>query len=106
MGRHKFKKQVIPGWKNIDMNIPGPAKYNVLKTTGSETPKYSMRKLCGETFWVNRFMNNPSPAAYDFQPYVNKNGRFINLLKLNIHDFLVYLIEKKENRRINLYIFP
>ena len=84
LGRHKFKKQVIPGCKNIDMNIPGPAKYNVLKTTGAEAPKYSLRRLCGETFWVNRYMNNPSPAEYDFQPYVNKNGRFINSKVCNI----------------------
>ena len=84
LGRDKFKKQVIPGCKNIDMNIPGPAKYDIIKTTGSEMPKYSLRKLCGETFWVNRYMNNPSPAAYDYQPYVNKKGKFINSKVCNI----------------------
>ena len=60
------------------MNIPGPAKYNILKTIGSDSPKYTFRKLCGETFWVNRYMNNPSPAEYGFQPYINKEGKFIN----------------------------
>jgi len=53
------------------MNVPGPAKYNILKTTGSETPKYSFRKICGESFWINRFMNNPSPAEYGFLIYKN-----------------------------------
>ena len=62
LGRDKFKKQVVPGYRNIDINIPGPAKYNILKTIGAEAPKYTFRKLCGETFWVNRYMNNPSPA--------------------------------------------
>ena len=84
LGRDKFKKQVVPGYKNLDMNIPGPAKYNILKTIGSESPKYSFRKLCGETFWVNRYMNNPSPAEYNYQPYVNKKGKFINSKVCNI----------------------
>ena len=84
LGRDKFKKQAVPGYRNIDMNVPGPAKYNVLKTIGSDAPKYTFRKLCGETCWVNRHMNNPSPAAYGFQPYVNKKGKFINSKVCNI----------------------
>jgi hypothetical protein len=84
LGRDKFKKQVVPGYRNIDMNIPGPAKYDILKSTGSELPKYSFRKLCGETFWVNRHMNNPSPAEYGYQPYINEKGRFINSKVCNI----------------------
>ena len=84
LGRDKFKKQVVPGYRNIDMNIPGPAKYNILKTIGAEAPKYTFRKLCGETFWVNRYMNNPSPAEYGFQPYINKKGKFINSKVCNI----------------------
>ena len=84
LGRSNFKKQVIPGYRNIDMNVPGPAKYNVLKTTGGEAPKYTFRKLCGETFWVNRYMNNPSPAAYPYSPYVSSSGKFINSKVCNI----------------------
>ena len=84
LGRDKFKKQVVPGYRNIDINIPGPAKYNILKTIGAEAPKYTFRKLCGETFWVNRYMNNPSPAEYGFQPYINKKGKFINSKVCNI----------------------
>jgi hypothetical protein len=84
LGRDKFKKQVVPGYRNIDMNVPGPAKYNILKTIGAEAPKYTFRKICGETFWVNRYMNNPSPAEYGFQPYINKKGKFINSKVCNI----------------------
>ena len=72
------------------MNIPGPAKYNILKTIGSESPKYSFRKICGETFWVNRNQYYPSPAAYGFQPYVNKNGKFINSKVCNIKGAAFY----------------
>ncbi len=90
LGREKFKKQVVPGYKNLDMDIPGPARYNVLKTIGADSPKYSFRKLCGETFWVNRNQYYPSPAAYDFQPYVNKNGKFINSKVCNIKGAAFY----------------
>ena len=82
--KRSYDPQNCPGYRNIDMNIPGPAKYDILKTTGSESPKYSFRKLCGETFWVNRHMNNPSPAEYGYQPYINEKGRFINSKVCNI----------------------
>ena len=32
------------------MDIPGQAKYNVLKTIRAESPKYTFRKLCCKTF--------------------------------------------------------
>ena len=109
LGRDKFKKQVITGYKNIDMNIPGPAKYNVLKTIGADAPKYSFRKLCGETFWVNRYMKNPSPAEYGFQPYVNKNGKFINSKVCNIKGAAFSKDRSNRwtqyNRKIYIYYF-
>ena len=78
LGREKFTKKVIPGFKIIDNDIPGPAKYNVMKTIGAESPKYTFRKLCGKTFWVNKYMNNPSSAEYNLPSYINKKGKFIN----------------------------
>ena len=78
LGREKFTKKVIPGFKIIDNDIPGPAKYNVMKTIGAESPKYTFRKLCGKTFWVNKYMNNPSSAEYNLPAYINKKGKFIN----------------------------
>ena len=84
LGRDKFLKRVIPGYKNIDMDIPGPAKYNVLKTIGAESPKYTFRKLCGKTFWVNKYMDNPSAAEYKVPTYINKKGKFINSKICNI----------------------
>lgn len=84
LGRDKFKKQITCGYKNLDMNVPGCAKYNVLKPTGGDAPKYSFRKLCGETFWVNRYMNNPSAAEYSPEPYVKTSGKFCNSKVSNI----------------------
>ena len=84
IGRDKFKKQVCPGFKNLDKNIPGPASYNIIKTAGYESPKYSFRKLCGETFWINRHMKNPGPGMYSPKASINKKGRFINSKICNI----------------------
>ena len=78
LGREKFTKKVIPGFKIIDNDIPGPAKYDILKTIGAESPKYTFRKLCGKTFLVNKYMNNPSSAEYNLPSYINKKGKFIN----------------------------
>lgn len=84
LGREKFAKRVIPGFKNLDMDIPGPAKYNVLKTIGAESPKYSFRKLCGKNYWVNKYMDNPSAAEYNVPTYINRKGKFINSKVCNI----------------------
>jgi hypothetical protein len=76
LGREKFKKQGYLGY--IDGKTPGPGRYEAAKTLGVGTPKYSLRKLCGETFWINRHMNNPSPAHYNLKSCINKRGKFMD----------------------------
>ena len=80
LARDKFAKQVVPGFKNIDKYIPGPAIYNIIKKTGSESPKYTFRKICDktETFWYNKYMPNPGPGAYTPKIYINTDGTFIS----------------------------
>ena len=96
LGREKFAKRVIPGFKNIDMDIPGPAKYNVLKTIGAESPKYTFRKLCGKTFWVNKYMDNPSAAEYNVPSNFNPKGKFFNS---KIHDIKGAAFSKDHTNR-------
>lgn len=76
LSREQFKNQVCPGYKNFDKNVPGPGKYNVVKATGSESPKYSFRPVCGETQWTNRFMKNPGPGAYTPMIRINTEGKY------------------------------
>ena len=76
LARDKFERQVVPGYKNLDMNVPGPAKYNVLKTTGHESPYYTLHIICGETQWINRHMKNPGPGAYTPLVRINSEGKY------------------------------
>ena len=84
LGRDNFKKQVCPGYKNIDKNIPGPASYNIIKTIGHESPKYSFRKICGQTYWANRYIKTPGPGTYSPKSSINKIGKFVNSKITNI----------------------
>jgi hypothetical protein len=76
LARDKFERQVVPGYKNLDMNVPGPAKYDVLKTTGHESPYYTLHIICGETQWINRHMKNPGPGAYTPLVRINSEGKY------------------------------
>jgi hypothetical protein len=76
LARDKFERQVVPGYKNLDMNVPGPAKYEVLKTTGHESPYYTLHIICGETQWINRHMKNPGPGAYTPLVRINSEGKY------------------------------
>lgn len=76
LSRDKFAKQVCPGYANLDKNVPGPAKYNVIKTTGSESPYYTLHIKCGYDKWVNRKMNNPGPGTYEPVVRINSEGKY------------------------------
>ena len=76
LGRDSFLKAYCPGYKNLDKNVPGPAKYNVIKELGDDAPKYSLHTICGERGWINRFMNNPGPGTYSPVVKINSEGKY------------------------------
>ena len=76
LARDKFEKQVVPGYKNFDKNVPGPAKYNVIKKIGNNSPYYTLHIICGETQWINRHMKNPGPGAYSPVVRINSEGKY------------------------------
>jgi len=76
LARDQFEKQVCPGYKNFDKFVPGPAKYDILKKTGSESPYYTLHIVCGETQWINRHMKNPGPGAYTPLVRINSEGKY------------------------------
>lgn len=84
LGRDKFKKQVCQGYKNLDESIPGPASYNIIKVIGHNSPKYSFRKKCGRSYWINKYMKNPGPGMYNPKCSINKKGTFFNSKLSNI----------------------
>ena len=76
LGRDAFKNQVVPGYRNIDKNVPGPGKYKVRKELGADAPKYSMHAICGERGWTNKNMNNPAPGTYKPVVEINDKGKY------------------------------
>jgi hypothetical protein len=76
LGRDSFLKAYCPGYKNIDKNVPGPGKYNVIKELGADAPKYSLHTICGERGWINRHMNNPAPGTYSPVVRINSEGKY------------------------------
>ena len=76
LARDKFERQVVPGYKNLDKNVPGPAKYNVIKTIGNNSPYYTLHIICGETQWINRHMKNPGPGTYTPKVRINSQGKY------------------------------
>ena len=76
LGRDSFTKAYCPGYKNLDKNVPGPAKYNIIKPLGDDAPKYSLHAICGERGWINKNMNNPAPGTYQPTIKINSEGRY------------------------------
>ena len=89
LGRDAFTKQFVPGYKNIDKNIPGPGKYKVRKDLGYDAPKFSMYAICGQGGWTNKNMNNPAPGTYKPVVEINPKGKYpvSNITNMKVSDF-------------------
>jgi len=76
LGRDSFTKAYCPGYKNIDKNVPGPGKYNVIRELGADAPKYTLHAKCGDRGWTNKNMNNPAPGTYSPVVKINSQGKY------------------------------
>ena len=76
LGRDYFTKQIVPGYRNIDKNVPGPGIYKVRKDFGSDALKFSMYEICGTRGWTNKNMNNPAPGTYKPVVEINPKGKY------------------------------
>jgi hypothetical protein len=76
--RSKFGKQVIPGNRLLDKNIPGPGKYySIINTLGNMgSPKYTLRPKCGGFNNMNKTMNYPGPGTYEPVVKTNPKGKY------------------------------
>ena len=79
----------VPGYKNIDKNIPGPGKYKVRKELGYDAPKFSMYSICGQRGWTNKNMNNPAPGTYKPVVEINPKGKYpvSNICNIKVSNF-------------------
>lgn len=90
LGRDKFTKAYCPGYKNIDKNVPGPGKYNVIKELGADAPKYTLHSICGERGWLNKnIVKNPGPGTYQPIVRINSEGKYplSNISNIKVSNF-------------------
>ena len=89
LGRDSFLKAYCPGYKNIDKNVPGPGKYNVIRELGADAPKYSLHTICGDRGWINKYMNNPAPGTYSPVVRINSEGKYpvSSISNIQCHNF-------------------
>jgi hypothetical protein len=73
LGRENCKNVFDETGKIFDKNIPGPAKYNYLKPTGAESPKFSFRKKCEN---IADKSLTPGPGQYQEKCQINPEGKF------------------------------
>ena len=73
LSREAYKKAWCPGYKNLDKFIPGPAKYNVIKTLGNDSPKYTFRRR--DIKAVGKFDQSTTPGPGHYPPVVKINSK-------------------------------
>ena len=76
LGRDSFTKAYCPGYKNIDKNVPGPGKYNVIRELGADAPKYTLHEKCGGKAWLYKNMYTPAPGSYSPVVKINPKGKY------------------------------
>ena len=78
LGRDSFTKAYCPGYKNIDKNVPGPGKYNVIRELGlgADAPKYTLHEKCGGKAWLYKNMYTPAPGTYSPVVKINPKGKY------------------------------
>ena len=89
LGRDSFTKAYCPGYKNLDKNVPGSARYNAIKELGADAPKYTLHELCGERGCLNKYMNNPAPGTYSPVVKINSQGKYpiSNISNIKVSNF-------------------
>ncbi len=107
LGRDSFTKAYCPGYKNIDKNVPGPGKYNVIRELGADAPKYSLHTICGERGWTNKYMNNPAPGTYSPVVRINSKGKYpiSRISNIQSHNFGLSRTDRWSNYKCKINIY-
>ncbi len=75
LGRSYFDKVYYETNKSIDKNIPGPAKYNILKPFGSDSAKFSIVAKNDKNGFTISKSKYPGPGEYKSLG-INDSGKF------------------------------
>lgn len=78
LGREKTNP-VIPGYKLLDKNTPGPGSYSIIKDPGSESPHYSMlgrgEGVSENSSLIEEKSKGPGPGSYSSVIKISSDGR-------------------------------
>jgi hypothetical protein len=77
LGREFFGKVYYETNKMLDKDVPGPGKYNYLKTFGTDASKFSIAGR-GEDKGVGRKNQSPGPGQYPLTDQINGDGKYPN----------------------------
>ena len=79
VGRDKYEKVYYENGKILDKTVPGPGKYNYLKSFGSDALKFTMKGRIDPNRVVNPKVKKttmPGPGAYDIVIKTNTKGKY------------------------------
>ena len=79
VGRDKYEKVYYENGKILDKTVPGPGKYNYLKSFGSDALKFTMKGRIDPNRVVNPKVKKttmPGPGAYDIVIKINTKGKY------------------------------
>ena len=76
ISRDKYLKVLCPGFHLIDLDIPGPGKYNIISKPGCNSPKYTMRPSCKKNNIFNKRISSPGPGQYSTIVHINSEGKY------------------------------
>ena len=74
ISRDKYAKVYYPGRQVIDMDIPGPGKYNIQGRPGLNSPRYTMRPKCLKKILAHP--QSPGPGEYSSVINFNSEGKY------------------------------
>lgn len=77
ISREKYAKVYYETNKMFDINVPGPGKYNYLKSFGADAPKFSMRERFHTAGKGKRVLyDTPGPGKYPPVIAINEKGHY------------------------------
>lgn len=77
VSREKYRKVLCPGLSLVDLDIPGPANYNIIGRPGLNSPKYSIRGKClNSSYYDKKDNNSPGPGEYKSVVHINSKGKY------------------------------
>jgi hypothetical protein len=75
IGREFFGKVYYDTNKMFDKDVPGPGKYDYLKTFGHDSYKFSIKGKPNEKGLVSK-SKTPGPGEYPITIQINKDGKY------------------------------